>query len=126
LTADQHENYRFASLRFGVERIAAAHSPWIAGGGLRFLVGSNEVADVPVSGVTNEVTLTPGLGTNAYLHLGLAISPHVTLLGYWDGMRIAESNTVPISRNEIVFQPQSDMDVYGIRLLYMLGGAPGE
>jgi hypothetical protein len=126
LNPDQVENYRFVSLRFGVERVATARSPWIAGGGLRFLIGSNEQATIPDPRGTFEVTLSPGLGTNGWLDLGLRISPHVTLLGYWDGMRLAESDAVPITSTEVVFQPKSDMDVYGIRVLYLLGRAPDE
>ena len=126
LTPDQREFYRFTSVRLGIERQATLVSPWIAGGGLRFLVSSNEDATfTDASGVT-EVTLKPGLGTNGYLHFGVRFTPHFTALGYWDGMRLEESDPVPIGGNTVVFQPKSDMDLYGIRLVYGLGQAPGE
>jgi len=126
LTPDQHEFYRFTSIRLGIERLATLMSPWIAGGGLRFLVSSNEDATFTDSGGVTEVTLKPGLGTNAYAHFGLRFSTHFTVLGYWDAMRLEESDPVPITSNEVVFQPKSDMDLYGVRLIYGLGRAPGE
>jgi hypothetical protein len=126
LTESQREFYRFTSIRFGVERRATVVSPWIAGGGLRFLVSSNEEATfADASGVT-DVTLEPGLGTNAYLQLGVRLTPHFTVLGYWDAMRLAESDPVPIGSNTVVFQPKSDMDLFGVRLLFGLGQATGE
>jgi hypothetical protein len=126
LTPDQREFYRFTSIRLGVERQPTLMSPWIAGGGLRFLVSSNEEATfTDASGVT-DVTLEPGLGTNAYLQLGVRFTPHFTVLGYWDAMRLEESDPVPIGANTVVFQPKSDMDLFGVRLLYGLGQATGE
>lgn len=126
LTAEQREFYRFASVRFGLERVATARSPWIAGGGLRVLMSSNEEATFTGSSGSLDVTLKPGLGPNGYLHAGLRFTPHFTVLGYWDGMRLEESDPVPIGSNTVVFQPKSDMNLFGVRLLYGLGQAPGE
>jgi hypothetical protein len=126
LTPDQREFYRFASVRLGAEHVATAQSPWIAGGGLRILISSNEEATFTGSSGSLDVTLQPGLGTNGYAQAGVRFSPHFTVLGYWDGMRLEESDAVPIGSNTVVFQPKSDMDLFGLRLIYGIGQASPE
>jgi hypothetical protein len=118
----QRERYRIVSARFGVERLATASSPFVAGGGMRLLLATTEDASITDAGVTYDLSLSPGLGTNPFLHVGLRASPRVTLLAFWDGMRLGRSNRIVLlKRGEpqaIVSQPPTDMDVIGVRAVY--------
>ena len=66
----------------------------------------------------------PGLGSNPFLELGYQVAPRLTLIGYWDGMRLGQTDPVVLRKNgrpqATVFQPATDIDVVGVRLAYRL------
>ena len=86
---------------------------------------SEEATFADASGVT-DVTLEPGLGTNAYLQLGVRLTPHFTVLGYWDAMRLAESDPVPIGSEHRGLPAEERHGPLRVRLLFGLGQATGE
>lgn len=122
LSSSQEEIFHIVSLRLGAEHVASARRPFLAGGGVRVILSTHEEATFVYSGVAYELALEPGRGSNAYLHAGYRVSPHVTLLGYWDGMRLGRSTTVSLSTPSgptiQVWQPAADMWRLGVRVAY--------
>lgn len=122
LSTTQAETYRTVSLRVGVEHIASASSRIVAGGGMRFMLDASEDASIEAVGLTYQLALRPGRGSNPYLHAGVRIVPHLTLLGSWDGMNLGESNQVVLLKRgkprAVVSQPSTDVTTLGVRLVY--------
>ena len=122
LSSTQEETFRILSLRLGAEHVAGAQRRFGAGGGVRVMLAAHEEATFVYSGVAYDVALEPGLGSSPYVHAGYRVAPHVTLLGYWDAMRLGRSNTVSLSRPPgpavNVWQPAVDMWRLGLRVVY--------
>ncbi len=122
LSRTQEEKYRTVSLRIGVERVASGASPIVAGIGMRFLLATGEDATIEDAGVTYQLGLEPGRGSNPYVHAGTRILPHVTLLGFWDGMSLGRSNQITLLKRgrpvAYVRQPESDLSRVGVRVVY--------
>ena len=122
LSETQEETFKIVSLRLGAEHLASDRHPFTAGGGVRVMLAAREETTVPFAGRTLVIDLEPEPGSNLYLQAGYRVAPHVTLLGYWDGMRLGRSNTVtlviPPSTTVQTWQPASDMWRLGIRVAY--------
>ena len=122
LSATQKEVYRIGSARFGVERPATDSSPLSAGAGMRCLVATSESATVEDAGFRYDLSLTPGLGASPFAHAGYRVAPRVTLLAYWDGMRLGRSNRVVLIRRRrpvaTVSQPSSAVNTFGLGVSY--------
>jgi hypothetical protein len=120
LSQVQHEDYRVLSMRIGFEREAT--SPFLFGGGMRFLLATDETATIEEGGFRYDLELTPGLGSNGYAHAGVHVTAHVTALAYWDGMEMGRSNTVTLLKRgrpqATVSQPPTSVDTFGLRLSY--------
>jgi hypothetical protein len=121
LSESQKEEYRILSLRLGVERDVSS-SRFIVGGGMRFLLATAEEATVEDGGFLYKLDLTPGTGSNPYLHAGYRVAPRVTLLAYWDGMTMGRSNELTLVKRgrpqATVSQPPTDVDYVGLRVSY--------
>lgn len=122
LSSSQEETFRVTSLRLGGEHVASARHPFVAGGGVRFMLSAHEQTRIEYAGAAFDVDLEPVADSNPYLHLGYRVAPHLTLLGYWDGMHLGRSNTVtlvtPARATVYVWQPASDMWRLGVRAVY--------
>jgi hypothetical protein len=122
LSAAQEESYRTVSVRLGVEHMAGLASRVVAGGGIRFLVATGEDASITDSGIKYALALKPGLGSNPYLTAGYRVVPHVTVLGYWDGMSLGRSNQIALLKRgkpkAFVSQPDTDVTKLGVRVAY--------
>jgi hypothetical protein len=120
LSASQSEEYRLLSLRLGAERLPGAASPWTASGGIRFLLGTGEIATTPIGNAVYRLSLSPGRGTSPFMSLGRRVGPRVILVGYWDSVRLGPSNQVAIggSGTLMAYQPKSDMNLLGLRVVY--------
>jgi hypothetical protein len=121
LSRTQDERYRITSARFGLERGAAHDSRWSAALGLRTILDTSEDASIAEGGVTYGLRFSPGTGSNVYGRLGWRLRPHVTAEAYVDAMRLGRSNTIQLRKRSrpvaTVFQPASDLDVTGVRLV---------
>lgn len=123
LSANQQEDYRFVSARVGLEHLPSGRSPFLAGAGLRILISAAQIATITDDDGVFGVALTPGRGSNPFVHLGARVWPRIAIVAYWDGMRIGRSPDVRIDRpRAVVFQPRSDMSTIGLRLVYRIGG----
>ena len=122
LSSTQEERFRIVSLRLGAEHVASDRHPIVGGGGVRFMLATHEEATIGYGGRTYALDLEPGPGSNPYLHAGYRVTPRVTFLGNWDGMRLGRSNTVTLGRPPgptlQVWQPATDMWRLGIRVVY--------
>jgi hypothetical protein len=122
LSQTQEEKYRIVSLRLGAEHVASATSRVVAGAGMRLLVDTHEDATIEEAGVTYALALSPGLGASPFAHAGWRVMPHVTLLGYWDGMSLGRSNRITLLKRgkprAVVSQPDTDVSRLGVRVAY--------
>lgn len=120
LSASQREEYRILSLRLGAERLPADASPWYASGGIRFLLGTGEIATTPIGNAVYRLSFSPGRGTSPFVSLGRRVASRVMLVGYWDSIRLGRSNQIAIggSGNLVAYQPKSDMNLVGLRVVY--------
>lgn len=122
LGTSQREDYRILSARLGVDHIAVRSSRVTAGGGLRWLLLTAEKSTIKEGGFTYRLLLSPGLGVNPFLHVGYRVAPRITVIATMDGMRLGQSDPLAVRRNgqpqAVVFQPASDLDVLGARIVY--------
>jgi hypothetical protein len=122
LGTSQQEDYRTLSMRLGVDHVAMRSSPFTIGGGLRWLLLISEKSTIKEGGLTYQFQLSPGLGVNPFLHVGYRVASRFTMIAYLDGMRLGQSDPLTVRRNgrpaAVVFQPQSDLDVAGVRVAY--------
>lgn len=124
LSTTQYEDYRFLSGRVGLRRPPTGPGRVVGGAGVRFLLATAEHAKVTDAGLSYRLILSPGLGVNPFLDVGYQVAPRVTLIAYWDGMRLGQTDPVVLRKNGrpqvTVFQPATDVDVVGVRLAYRL------
>ena len=122
LSATQQETYRIGSALLGAERLATATSPFVAGAGMRLLLATGESATIEDAGFRYDLSLVPGFGASPVLHAGYRVRPQVTLLAYWDGMRLGRSNRITLIKRgrpvAVVSQPATDLSRIGLRVVY--------
>jgi hypothetical protein len=120
LSVRQKENYRVGSGRLGLEHLASAKDPFEAAVGLRRLLSTGEDASVVFEDVAYALHLEPGLGTTFYGRLGAHVAPHAFAVATVDGMHLGRSNFIELRKRgkpqAKVYQPQSDLDLVGVRL----------
>lgn len=121
LSTTQREDYKSLSARFGIERQSTPSSRVVAGAGVEWAFATTEHATIVESDATYRLILSPGSGAHAMLHTGYRVSPHVTVLGYWDGKRLAQSPPLVFNKRNrsqvIILQPATDVNLLGLRVV---------
>ncbi len=116
LSAYQAEDYRLGYLRLGVE----ADSPgrgWFVGGGLKLPFQVNEDAHLDWIGMASNPPLKPKPEVSYTARVGYRFGPRLSVAAYADGYRFNRSDEVANSHMGtpiVVYQPQSDLQVYGL------------
>lgn len=126
LSSVQKEDYAIAYLRLGVESGANFDGLWSVGLGVKLPVWTYENAHFDQIGFDSNPILRPGKELAPYGSLGYRFTESLQLTAYYEGFRFGQSNEV--QANEIalglgpttLFQPKSDMSVFGLKLDYRL------
>jgi hypothetical protein len=126
LTSVQKEDYAIGYLRLGVESGADYSGTWSVGLGIKFPFWTYENAHLDQIGFDSNPILHPGREISPFGSLGYRFTETLQLTAYYDGYRFAQSEDV--HTNEInngfgpsrVFQPASDMSIFGLRLDYRM------
>lgn len=127
LARDQREDYQIFYTRVGARLNAPPDRGWHGGAGLKLTLYNREDAhfteDLPVD---KNPALHPGRSTTVYADLGYRFSRAWGIVGYYDGYRFKRSDFVQLtsggavypSAGSVWFQPKSELDVYGVSLIY--------
>jgi hypothetical protein len=121
LTDVQKEEWFVTSARLGVElgNRTRHGGGFFAGGGVKYPLYIVEDAHLNDIGFDSNPTLHPGRAPSLYAEIGYRFSEQWMLTGYYDSYRFRESPAEHTSVGGapfIVFQPQSSVDTFGLRL----------
>ena len=126
LTSTQNEDYAIGYLRFGVESGADFSGNWSASLGIKYPIWTYENAHLDEIGFDSNPTLHPGKELSPFGSLGYRFTEKLRVTAYYDGFRFAKSDAVQVNEIAIglgpasVYQPASDMSVFGLRLDYRM------
>jgi hypothetical protein len=125
LSAHQKEEYTVAFARLGLEYNGRAARGWFGGGGIKKPIYTREDAHLSEIGFDQNPILRPGKDPSLYGQVGYRFSTRWSLLGYYDSYRFGQSSAATVTANRsfpgITFrlvQPQSRMDLLGLRLQF--------
>ena len=121
LSSVQREDYTVVFARLGVDYNTRAPQGWFAGAGLKKPLYAAEDAHLQDIGFDQNPILKPGKDPSLYAQLGYRFNPHWSLLGYYDSYRFSQSPAERVTSRGasfLVFQPESKMDLLGVRLVY--------
>jgi hypothetical protein len=121
LSEQQKEDYTIGFARLGFEYDAGNSQGWFGGAGVKKPIYTHEDAHLRDIGFDENPALRPGKDPSLYGQIGYRFSGKWSLLGYYDSYRFGRSNTVTVTAGRSlfgVFQPQSSMDLLGLRLQY--------
>ena len=125
LSPQQEEDYDIYYVRLGININTRTKQGFFGGGGAKFPIYTTEDAHLQSIGADQNPRLHPGRDLSLYGELGYRINPKWDLIGYYDSFRFRQSNVVTVSANAIapgasfiVFQPQSRMDIVGLKIQY--------
>jgi hypothetical protein len=121
LTSVQKEDYSIVFARLGVDYNTRATQGWFASGGVKKPLATAENAHLDDIGFDQNPILRPGKDPSLYAQVGYRFNPHWSVLGYYDSYRFSQSSPEPVTSGGtrfLVFQPESKMDLLGVRLVY--------
>ena len=121
---DQQEDYSLVFVRLGLNLDPRAERGWFGGGGFKLPIYVSENARFDELGFDQNPRLEPEPQWSLYAQAGYRFSRAWSLIGYYDSYRFSESKAVAVTTSAVpgttffFVQPQSRMDVYGLRLRY--------
>ncbi len=122
---DQIEDYSIWFLRAGL-RLAKSRSEAGFHGelGIKYPISTRENAHLDSEGFTSNPALSPKSTISGYAEFGYRINARFDVLGYYDSWRFGQSADVrankptdPPGSYWLIYQPKSNMDALGIKLL---------
>lgn len=119
---NQIEDYVILFARAGVRLATARSMPGVHGEmGVKYPFSTSENAHLDSMGYTSNPSLSPKGAISAYAELGYRINARFDVVGYYDSWRFKRSDNVTVSDpsglSYWVWQPESNMDAMGIKLL---------
>jgi hypothetical protein len=125
LSVQQKEEYTVAFARLGIEYNGRASQGWFGGGGIKKPIYAREDAHLRDIGFDQNPILRPGKDPSLYGQVGYRFNTQWSLLGYYDSYRFGRSSAVTVTASRSfpgttfsVFQPQSRIDLLGLRLQF--------
>ena len=121
---DQREDYSVGFLRLGINVDPRAPTGFFGGGGLKYPFYVSENAHLNDLGFDQNPRLEPKGELSLYGQLGYRFTPRWSLIGYYDSLRLGESQTVRVTASDspgttfLLFQPASTITAFGLRLQY--------
>ena len=121
LSARQREDYTVLFARLGLQHNAQTRKGWFGGGGIKLPLFTREDAHLQDIGFDQNPILRPGKEPSLYAEVGYRFSATWSLVGYYDSYRFSRSavEAVTIAGAPVsVFQPESRVDTFGLRVAY--------
>jgi hypothetical protein len=119
LTDVQKEEWWVTFARLGGEYGTRARPGMFAGGGVKYPLYVVEDAHLNDIGFDQNPKLHPGRAPSLYAEIGYRFDRQWTLSGYYDSYRFKQSPGERVTgggASFIVFQPESKVDSFGLRL----------
>jgi hypothetical protein len=121
LSSIQAEEWYVTFVRLGGElgNRARRGGGFFAGAGVKYPIYIAEDAHLDDIGFDSNPTLHPGRAPSLYAELGYRFAENWTLTGYYDSYRFKKSAEESTSAGGVafrVFQPESKVDTFGVRL----------
>ena len=119
---DQVENYYILFLRAGLRLAKSRQEAGLHGEiGIKYPISTRENAHLDSVGYTSNPTISPQGAVSGYAELGYRINARFDVLGYYDSWRFGRSANVAATDTAgtawWIWQPKSNMDALGIKLL---------
>ena len=121
LSSAQAEDWDVLYVRLGAEFNSAAKQGIFGSFGLKYPAWTRENANFPDLGATNNPRLRPGKELSLYGSIGYRANANWDVIAYYDSYRFKESAVVAVAiggGTAGFFQPESRMDVIGMKLQY--------
>ena len=119
LSAAQEENWDVLYTRLGVNVNSLVKQGVFGSLGVKYSAWTRENANLTSIGFNENPRLRPGKDFSFYGTVGYRMSPAWDVVMYYDSYRFKQSNSVAVTSGGagfIVFQPESKMDVLGVKL----------
>jgi hypothetical protein len=125
LSSIQKEDYSIVYGRVGVESKANYAGQWIVGLGIKYPLWTYENAhfDRLQAGYDSNPILHPGKEISPYGSIGYRFTQKFQLSAYYESLRFDRSDSANVLQNGqpfTVWQPASNMEVFGLRLEYLM------
>lgn len=119
----QEEDFSVLYLKTGVEVGPKIGRGFSAGGGVKFPFSIREDAHLTNIGFNRNPILKPGKNPSIYARVKYRFSGPFRLTAYYDGFKLGESQkefvTSAFFGSGYVYQPKSDLDIFGLKLEYI-------
>ena len=119
----QKEDYDIVYLRLGGELAVNSNKGWVIGAGIKYPVFTRENAHLTDIGFDSNPTLEPGQDLSGYAQIGYWFHDKLGLIGYFESYRFKKSNEEMVNSMfgpGVVFQPESTMSIFGLKLEYRI------
>ncbi|HYC46701.1 MAG TPA: hypothetical protein VED01_14605 [Burkholderiales bacterium] len=113
---NQEEDYDILYAKLGANFNSTVQRGVIGGVGVKYPVWTRENAHFDVIGGAVNPRLRPGKDLSFYGTVGYRFNPQWDVIAYYDSYRFKESNLVAVAPVGIFLQPESKMDVFGVKL----------
>lgn len=122
LGTGQQEDYRIGFVRLGIEMGPVSQTGVVAGFGIKYPFWTEEDAHLLDAGFDQNPELEPGMDVSLYGQIGYRFRRNLAVVGYIDGFRFKRSDPVTATQGGVafeIFQPQSTMYNFGLKLQYL-------
>jgi hypothetical protein len=119
LSSIQRENFDVLYARLGVASNAQVTQGAIGSLGIKYPLWVSENANLTSIGFDQNPRIRPGREVSFYGSLGYRFNPSWDVLAYYDSYRFSQSDAVNVTAAGVpgtVWQPESRMDVIGVKL----------
>ena len=118
----QEETWNVLYAKLGLAYNLGTKQGFIGTAGVKYPAWTREDAHFDVLGATNNPRVRPGRDISLYATAGYRFNAAWDVIAYYDSYRFKQSNTVavafPDGSTGFFFQPESKMDVFGMKVQY--------
>ena len=121
LNSAQEESWDVAYARLGFNANALTRQGVFGSAGIKYPVWTRENANLQGAGFDQNPRIRPGKDLSLYATVGYRVNPAWDVIAYYDSYRFKESNHIAVTNGGTlfdVFQPESKMDLFGMKIQY--------
>jgi hypothetical protein len=116
--APQKESYDIYYVKAGGTYNDTVKQGVTGSAGIKYPISTREDAHLTDIGFSNNQTIRPGKQVSLYGTVGYRFKPDWDVIAYYDSYRFKQSRVVDAGGGFFVFQPESKMDVVGVKAQY--------